>query len=238
MSQDHSHLITEQLSAFLDQQLTTEEQQQAKTHLQDCEQCRLRLADLQQMVALLHALPRPQAPRSFTLQTTDAPATPLTVLPTERSADTAPRSTATRRTGWSRAVRTATRVISTLAAVIGIFFLIASLLAPVHYYGATGTAVSSNNTAGQTQNSAHSTSQGKTNDQAKTKTPYSLTPATAPTMTPTPTAAASSPDTSVTNPPATINLSQPGTQALLGLALLILSIIGFILLRIQRPRAP
>ncbi|GAC1624569.1 MAG: hypothetical protein NVS4B7_15260 [Ktedonobacteraceae bacterium] len=64
---NEGHLTTEQLSAFLDQQLSPQEQVICKLHLQTCEHCQSTLATLQQTVALLKALPAPSLPRSFVL---------------------------------------------------------------------------------------------------------------------------------------------------------------------------
>src|SRR5579864_8265860 len=61
------HLTTEQLSAFLDKQLTPQEQAFFDAHLQSCQRCQHVLAELRGTVALLHAMPQPPLPRSFTL---------------------------------------------------------------------------------------------------------------------------------------------------------------------------
>lgn len=76
MSQHDWHLTTEQLSAYLDRQLSEEEQKEYKIHLDACEQCRQTLLELRQTVTLLHALPQPRLPRSFVLPV-DTVVTPL-----------------------------------------------------------------------------------------------------------------------------------------------------------------
>ena len=61
------HLTTEQLSAFLDKQLTPQEQAFFDAHMQSCSRCQNALGELRRTVVLLHALPQPSLPRSFTL---------------------------------------------------------------------------------------------------------------------------------------------------------------------------
>src|SRR5438270_13480242 len=67
------HLTTEQLSAFLDKQLTLQEQAFFDAHLQVCSQCQQALAELRRTVVLLRAMPRIDVPRSFTLPTVIRP---------------------------------------------------------------------------------------------------------------------------------------------------------------------
>ncbi len=119
MTQHDRHLTTEQLSALLDRQLAAEEGDGARVHLEACEQCRSELAGLQQTVALLRALPQATLPRSFLLpeESTLAPVVSLR----------APSSSATGRRLWSNALRPAFRTLSTLAAVLGLFFILTGL---------------------------------------------------------------------------------------------------------------
>ncbi|MBC7261627.1 MAG: zf-HC2 domain-containing protein, partial [Chloroflexi bacterium] len=55
----------EELSAFLDGQLTRQERLRVQKHLERCAACRQDLASLQQTVALLRATPTIKPPRSF-----------------------------------------------------------------------------------------------------------------------------------------------------------------------------
>ena len=75
------HLTTEQLSASLDKQLTPQEQAFFDAHLHTCVRCQHALTELRRTVALLHAMPQPVLPRSFTLPTTIAPIQIQTVRP-------------------------------------------------------------------------------------------------------------------------------------------------------------
>src|SRR6266568_3115535 len=67
------HLTTEELSAFLDEQLSSQERTTIEAHLQTCERCQHELASLRQTVALLRALPQPALPRSFVLPAAKVP---------------------------------------------------------------------------------------------------------------------------------------------------------------------
>jgi len=53
------------LSSFLDRQLTSREQDRVARHLQECADCRADLASLRQTVAVLHAMPAIKPPRTF-----------------------------------------------------------------------------------------------------------------------------------------------------------------------------
>nr|MDQ2716803.1 zf-HC2 domain-containing protein [Chloroflexota bacterium] len=74
MTQQHEHLTNEQLSAFLDKQLTPQEQATCEAHMRACTQCQQSLAQIRQTVALLHDLPQAALPRSFVLPADIAPA--------------------------------------------------------------------------------------------------------------------------------------------------------------------
>ena len=63
----HAHIGIEQLSAYLDNQVTAAERTRTETHLRDCATCQAELHSLRQTVTLLRALPRVRAPRAFTL---------------------------------------------------------------------------------------------------------------------------------------------------------------------------
>jgi putative zinc finger protein len=57
----------EDLSSYLDQELTGTARQQLEAHLQTCETCRRRLAALRQTVSAVQALPTEAPPRVFTI---------------------------------------------------------------------------------------------------------------------------------------------------------------------------
>jgi hypothetical protein len=119
--QDDRHLTTEQLSAFLDGQAEIEE------HLKTCAECRLRLADLQQTVLLLRQLPQPALPRSFVLPTSTSTTTVQPARHLHAVASKPLSTTPPQKKTWPGYVRVTVRTLSTLAAVIGIFFLLSGL---------------------------------------------------------------------------------------------------------------
>lgn len=124
---EHSdHLTMEQLSAYLDKQLTPAEQASVDAHLHACEQCRLALADLRTTVGLVRAMPQPTLPRSFALP---ANITPLPIQPAreERQLHRSARRQPPARNGLRRAVRFA----SSIAAVLGLLFILSGLLSGV-----------------------------------------------------------------------------------------------------------
>jgi anti-sigma factor RsiW len=118
------HLTTEQLSAFLDKQLTPQEQAFFDAHLQSCQHCQAVLAELRGTVALLHAMPQPSLPRSFTLPAglSQMPAARPRLQPLPVQQRRAPRYV----------LRRTVRAFSTLAAAIAVLFILSGLLANVH----------------------------------------------------------------------------------------------------------
>ena len=125
--QEKQHLTTAQLSTLLDGQLPVEEREFSDAHLATCEQCQQELESLRQTKMLLHAMPRPVLPRSFTLpvstqqadtSTIPAPITPITEY----------RSTPRRVRSRPYYARTALRTIGTLAAMVGLVLLLSSLI--------------------------------------------------------------------------------------------------------------
>lgn len=241
MSQEHQHLTTEQLSAFIDKQLSIEEQGHVDEHLKHCEQCQLWLKELRQTAMLVRALPQPQLPRSFAL--------PADVLITPLPAQTehAPHLIPNRRTRLSRA-RTAIRAISTLAAVVGIVFLLSGFLSFSHMAASSATVTSASRSASSTSSSSSTSAQTK---QARQEvTPHiistamstSISQATAnfaprataiarPEKRPAP---AQNPPTSTAPPVFLFDPSQSSGRIVIGIILLILGGVGLIYPRFQR----
>ena len=116
--EQNEHLTIEQLSAFLDRQLSSQELAECDTHVQHCHQCQGLLADLRLTTGLLRGLPPPELPRSFVLPTPIAEERPVRLV-----------TPMTRREGGSRQnyLRRAVRVMSTIAAVVGLFFILSGL---------------------------------------------------------------------------------------------------------------
>ncbi len=237
MATHNQHLTTEQLSAFLDDVLSAQEHVSFEAHLNTCQQCQQTLTELRQTVALLHALPQPALPRSFVLSPDMLAAKPATlpVLPFP----------AARRTSKPGFVYTTLRFASGLAAVIGIVLLTASLFSalphPMMGASSTTSSASGSTSAGSVAPEASTPPNGTKNasNGDNSTTPVPLTPAIQGRTTPA---------AHVVGPPATgptttapplftlPDLTAPGAQALLGVILLVLGILGLLLLRWQRNR--
>lgn len=122
-----SHLTTEQLSAFLDQQLSAQEQSLCQTHLTVCDSCQQQLAELQQTVLLVRALPQVPLPRSFVLPI-ESTIHNTAVAGQEASPPSTARLAHQRIVILPRYVHTTMRVTSALVAVLGLFFIFSGLL--------------------------------------------------------------------------------------------------------------
>ncbi|GLV58933.1 hypothetical protein KDH_57610 [Dictyobacter sp. S3.2.2.5] len=248
MSELDRHLTTEELSALLDDQLSTGEPEEAiyRAHLQACEQCQSEFADLRQTVKLLRSLPAPKLPRSFALpadiswevpeideasaapQQAAAATTPLPISLPARLQQRAARDASARR-NW----RPALRLVSSLVAVVGICFMLSTLQLPhLGGGGASGTSAGTAN-SGTTPSQAPSTSTGHA-------TPSSVKPNTRPHASGTaPGGTNHQPSTVGAQPPQTQTVQTPNplvqTFALnegpgrlrLGLLLLIIGGLGF-----------
>ena len=71
----HEHRFSqENLSAYIDQQLSASDRARVERHLQACEACRREMAALKRIIALVSQAPRVHAPRSFALPRTMQPA--------------------------------------------------------------------------------------------------------------------------------------------------------------------
>jgi anti-sigma factor RsiW len=240
VSQEHQHLTTEQLSAFIDKQLSVEEQRQVDEHLKQCEQCQLWLKELRHTVMLVHALPQPQLPRSFALPA-DVLIAPLPVQ-TKHTSHVA----ATQRARLSH-VRTAIRVVSTLAAVVGIFFLLSGLLSFSHnvaFSSAAATSAPASSARSTVSKQAQQSRQAVAPRVMSTAMSTSISQATASFAAQASASAApkkrpehaqNSP--SYTAPPVVLfDLTQSSRRIAVGIILLILGCIGFIYLRFQHSR--
>ena len=220
MAKQEQHLTTARLSALIDGQLSSEEQRQSETHLQSCAVCQHQLAELRQTVVLLHALPQPPLPRSFVLPTAEParasfqnirPLAPVTPLP--------------RRNAWPTYVTGVVRTVSTLAALVGIVFLLSGLFGTVIPVGGSTTSSGATTTSGNGQGTP-----------TQPNRPNSVYRGTTPTLTPTNGQSVTSPKGGTTpivqqNPlQAFLDVSMIWTRAILGTILLVLGVIGFVVL--------
>jgi hypothetical protein len=233
VAQYDEHLTTEQLSAFLDKQLAPQEQAALDAHVSTCQECQGKLADLRLTVALVRALPQEEVPRSFVLPSR---LVPVAERPLHRRAGATP-ITGQRRVR-AHALQRTVRVVSTLAAVLALIFIISGILPLVHFSGGASSTASYGSSA-ETKPSSHSTVMGHVNRTATTDRSQA---AGAGTPTPTPTPAArvqpntgSSPSTAPPPPlPPALDLGQPEGRLALGALLLVLGIIGLIITRRRR----
>lgn len=150
----------ERLSAYLDGELSANERAALDAHLPGCFECQRELAALSQMRALLHALPTPTLPRSFTLPT--APAMP-------------PRRAYPR---WTRAAQ----ALGGIAAMIGMGLLITSALP---HFGSQHSFGEATNAAAPAQHSYVSTTAGASTAPSPTRPAKGNVALTPPPVTPT-----------------------------------------------------
>jgi hypothetical protein len=197
VAQENQHLMTEQLSAYLDKQpLSAEEQSQVEAHLKTCEQCQQELADLRHTVALLHALPQPALPRSFMLplDINIQPDIQASVEDEHKVAEPVPLAVAaarrrrreadsTNNRGWPTYVRVALRTVSAIAAVVGLALFLSGMIGS---FSPSGTMTANYNRPmaanSSTQDSQASSGSGET-AQGSTAAPQ-LSPSSRETITP------------------------------------------------------
>jgi len=233
------HLTTEQLSAFLDAQLSPAEQAEYNAHIESCQRCQGALAGLRQTVALLRSMPQPAVPRSFAL-----PAG-VTYIQEPATRQGEPAHTPARRR-LPHYMQRSLRIMSTIAAVIGFIFLLSGVLPILRHGGGTLTTsagsttapASPNNKAKQPDTTAKSTAGTRPSTRAGSE------PTGTPTAGSTPTARVEPKRTSPNNQPPKqappvppiIDLSIPLVRQAVGFALLVIGIIGVLLTRRWSPR--
>jgi Putative zinc-finger len=247
VAQENQHLTTEQLSALLDGEVLAEEKTREEAHLATCQRCQQELASLRRTVALLRALPQPALPRSFELPLEVAEPVALFAGTRQAAAPTLLRAPERRRQDRSY-LRFAFRTLSTIAAMIGIVFVLSSIVPTLTSGGISNSASS---TSSSTSGSSNSSGQVPAATPRVNHPPAVMTPSIRPAATPaasqvrTPTAHATSPDTN-SNQPSTgnwpvflfFNLSTPEGRLGFGILLFVLGMMGYILFRRKRARAP
>lgn len=231
-NQNDRHLTTEELSALLDEQLSDQERTAFEAHLATCEQCRGMLNDMRQMAALLHALPAPELPRSFALPL-DTKFTPAD----EPVLADAPIQLATRRNQKRSRLPLVLRTLSTVAAVVGLVFLLSGVFQSIHVGGGTADSGSASSTArGPQAANEHASAVPKTvkpRTSTETVTPQIIkTPPVQATPVP-----YSQPQIS---PPPALDPTSPGGQIGIGAFFLVLAVVCLLALVVQnrRSRAP
>ncbi|HEV2655914.1 MAG TPA: zf-HC2 domain-containing protein [Ktedonobacteraceae bacterium] len=247
MAQENQHLTTEQLSALLDGEVSAEEKTQYEAHLATCQRCQQELASLRRTVALLRALPQPALPRSFELPLEVAEPVAL-FAGTRQAAAPIPLRAPDRRRQDRSYLRFAFRTLSTIAAMIGIVFVLSGIVPTLTRGGTTNSAAS---TSASSSSAASSGQVPAATPKGGTHPPAVMTPSIRPAATPAasqvnrPTEHATTSD-GTGNQPSTgdwptvlfFNLSTPEGRLGLGILLFILGMMGYILFRRKRARAP
>ncbi|HEX6555169.1 MAG TPA: zf-HC2 domain-containing protein [Ktedonobacteraceae bacterium] len=237
------HLTTEQLSAFLDAQLSPAEQAEFNAHIESCQRCQGALASLRQTVALLRAMPQPSLPRSFAL-----PAG-VTYLQEPAARQGEPTYTPARRR-LPNYMRRSLRAMSTIAAVIGFIFLLSGILPMLTHSGGTMTTSAGSTTAPASPNNKAMQRNATATNNAPTPTPNKAStragsePGSTPAAGSTPSVKMEPKKTSPNNQtpkqappvPPIIDLSIPLVRQALGFVLLVIGIIGVLLTRRWSPR--
>ncbi len=245
--EQQGHLTNEQLSAYLDRQVTPQEQAFFDAHLATCAQCREALAELRAAVLLLRAMPRPELSRSFVLPASFSDASNITPLPisiarqdsngrTDRPSQSA-RSARVAHPTFRRAVR----VMSTLAAVLGLLFVLSGLLTSVHLASGGATTASapmySSSTGASPARTPQASSNAATPGLSGTRTAQSLgntekTPAAqkTPEFKPVQPGTTTTPANQPALPPF-LDLSTTEGRLSLGLVLAVLGIFGLFITR-------
>ncbi len=242
MAQTHNeHLTTEQLSASFDKQLSPQERAVFDAHISTCQQCQNKLSDLRLTVALLHALPDEEAPRSFVLPGS------FSIAPGRTIRQDAPFTSIPQRQHAQRSVlRRSIRIVSTLAAVLALCFIISGIL-PLIYSGVGNSATTASSSGSFSKaNTVQPTVTTPGVQQANRAIPPNGSAATVPPTetahSPSPTGTATTPSSSEhsTNPgqspaiPSAIDLGQPVARLGIGVLVLVVSILGLIVTRRRR----
>ena len=234
--QRNGHLTIEQLSALLDKQLSPQEWAVCQAHLRTCQQCQGVLADLRQTSVLLRALPQPELPRSFVLPaiiTSTAgqisrPETRATVTPITRG----------RRSAWPTYLRVSTRFISTIAAALGIIFILSGLLVSLPHGGAATSASApafvpsySNTATHGIAQTPQARAQTPTSDSAQNNHPKTNPPQPVGTATSKPFSGTRHAENPVNTLPPLLDPSTIEGRMVIGVLLLILGILGVVFTR-------
>ena len=229
---NNEHPTIAQLSAYVDHELAHDELARWDAHVQTCQQCQGELADLRLTSALLRGMPQVEVPRSFVLPLN------ISVLP-ETPAHTEPRS---RQSGRSHFIfKRSLRALSTIAAVIGLVFILAGAFTSLPHGGAM-TSTSNSSSSGISRSAPH---QSPTlTGQAAPATRATQRPGEAPVATQHPAATsipASTPAASnvprngevspMPSVPPLLDLSQPVGRLGIGSVLFLLGLLGVLITR-------
>jgi predicted anti-sigma-YlaC factor YlaD len=228
---ENRHLTTEQLSAYIDKQLSEQERAICKLHLQTCEHCQSNLATLKQTVALLKALPEPTLPRSFVLP---AGAAYLQEKPAQQQTPAMPTPPTNRRV-WPSYLQRSLRAASIIAAVIGLVFLLSGVLPTLHTRGGTTVTTSSGGEANSRPAASPNGTSTNVHTATGVHTPAALARDTTPTTTAhTPTITTPGTHHEVAQAPPLFALNTDMGRQDIGWLLIVLGIVGVLLTRRKR----
>ncbi|HEX7736921.1 MAG TPA: zf-HC2 domain-containing protein [Ktedonobacteraceae bacterium] len=241
----NEHLTITELSAYLDKELTPAELALCDAHIQTCQPCQAALSDLRLTSALLSSMPQVAVPRSFVLPTNIAvlPETPAMVTKApNRSSSLAP-----------LVLKRTIRTLSTLAAILGLIFILAGTISALPHGGVTsGVSTASGVTAPssiEATRKAPATSSTKSgaSTPAQDRTPHATgtysgtaTSAPSPGLTPTPGQPYGIDNRQHNKPPQTpelpptLNLGRTEGRLTIGGALLLLGILGVLMSKLFR----
>jgi len=223
----NEHLTIAQLSAYVDRELAPDEQALCDAHLRTCQLCRSALADLQLTSALLRGMPRERAPRSFVLPLN------IAVLPETPTHEDQPGRRPARR---QYVLRRSLRTLSTLAAVIGLVFILIGAISALPHGGVANMSTASSGVPAAASarhptstSSASGTRPSLQDANAASTVGKTPTPAPSPVVTQTPSYA--SLNHTAAPPPAVLDLGRPEGRLGIGSALFLLGLLGVILAR-------
>ncbi|MGZ3628569.1 MAG: anti-sigma factor family protein [Ktedonobacteraceae bacterium] len=234
----NEHLTTEQISASFDKQLSPQDQAVFDAHLSSCQQCQHTLSDLQLTATLLHSMPVEEVPRSFVLPDN------VSILPDRTMRQDAPVTALPQRQRPQRSVlRRSVRVVSTLAAVLALCFIISGML-PLLFNSAGNSASStaSSSTMAPVDHGAATPGVNQPNNVFPAEGSAATTPPTETTHSLTPNSKATVPSSSDHSThqgqspaiPPFIDFSQPLVRLGAGALVLAVSIIVLIVTRRRR----
>lgn len=234
---NNGHLTTAQLSAYVDRELTRDESARCAAHLQICPECQAVLADLRLTSTLLRKMPQVVVPRSFILPLNMSvlPATPA--IPERET----PRPLQPARS--QSALKRSLRVLSTLAAVIGLIFLLVGAFTSLPQVRLTTLNRASSSVPRTAPSAATPSLAGvhaspRATEQTAANATARAHQASPVERTPTASSTRSAPQPSEQQfslPPA-LDLGQPEGRLSIGAALLLLGLLGFLLTRPRRAR--
>ena len=233
---NNEHPTTAQLSAYVDQELTGDELALCTAHLQTCQECQTTLADLHFTSRLLHDMPEVEVPRSFVLPL-NISVLPETPAHTTRHVQQVSKGQAI--------IRRTFRAVSTLAAVVGLVFILVGAFATLPNGAVMNSATSVSAPAHAPTSAGHAMPDTHATQRAEELSPETTRAALTPSPASTGTASAAGisihganqpPEQQATTLPSVLDPSQPEGRLGLGALLFILGTLGALATRRKQPK--